>query len=1084
MSADGFEVGHLVRWTLDDGDVVGVIKELDNQRITVEWDDERTPPIFVRKGAAIERVQLPPQVRRRSDDEPGILIEPALGAPRPSWKVALIGQGGVTKVIPESDLRPDDSVGPVGRLLNGKAPGSSRQTNITTATHYLLDQHFNNDLVSLDATRVDVKPHQVSVVHRVVTNYPHRYLLCDEVGLGKTIEAGLILKELRERGLADRVLIIVPPNLRRQWQFELKTKFNETFSILDSGTVRYVRSQGEKGNPFAKFDSVIVSDAWVVGDDWSKQVSECAWDLVIVDEAHHARSKSGKGGTTRLYRLVQRLLDRSLHPDRAALLLTATPMQLDSHELYSLIEILDPALFPSEEHFDEHRRRLPSLSSAVVGLHELSEGETPTDELCHLVASWLGIEPEQVPEFIRRDGVEALSGALAEKHLLSDILIRNRKAVVGGFMPRRAHRWKVRLSDEEQRALDRVEDFVAQGYAAMAEQKDQSIGFLMVAYQKMMASSIAALRDSLAKRRDRLNSGEVSARASTKELRRIARETDDDAEAVLGAAIDLAALNRDEAEELTQLVELLDAIQVDSKADELRRQLRVLREEATVPKVLIFTQFRATQNHLASVLTADGWNVSQFHGQMSVQAKDDAVERFRDDAEPHILISTEAGGEGRNFQFCHLLVNYDLPWNPMRVEQRIGRVDRLGQENIVEIFNFWVEGTIEERVLNVLESRINIFEETVGGLDPILGEAEKDIRKIMMRNRLDRPEVERKVGARLEANVAAARTAEEQLRDLILDTRSFSREIAEQVAGQTSPITSEDQEHFMTRLLASQRTHIKRQGREYHLHFHDPFLSDHEDLFPDGPKRRAVFRPNERTDSEFVEFLALGHPIIDACVGEVTAPSWPGVSGARRLSADGVVAPGSGWLFVWQVTVPDLRARSELIPVFVNDLGHVEDEVGAHLVERAVRADEEESIDQSDISHDTLEVAHESAEHHLGTRLIALEKAARERTSERVEVERSRLEAYYEYRIAAAHERRAGTMSTVERLRASDDTGDHKILPVWEARLAEDELRISSLDEERHDRIRKLDLSLELPADYQLLQVVRVEVVGAPGLGG
>jgi ATP-dependent helicase HepA len=185
-------------------------------------------------------------------------------------------------------------------------------------------------------------------VHRVITNYPHRFLLCDEVGLGKTIEAGMILKELRARGSAERVLVIVPPNLVRQWQFELKSKFNEPFSILNTDTVRYLQeAHAYSGNPFERYDSVIVSSAWVSQPKWAKLAAESAWDMVIVDEAHHARvRRSGvHREETGLYRVVRDLASPDAFSKRAALFLTATPMQLDAGELYTLIEILDPALF-------------------------------------------------------------------------------------------------------------------------------------------------------------------------------------------------------------------------------------------------------------------------------------------------------------------------------------------------------------------------------------------------------------------------------------------------------------------------------------------------------------------------------------------------------------------------------------------------------------------------------------------------------------------------------------------------------------------------------------------------------------------
>ena len=197
---------------------------------------------------------------------------------------------------------------------------------------------------------------------------------------------------------------------------------------------------------------------------------------------------------------------------------------------------------------------------------------------------------------------------------------------------------------------------------------------------------------------------------------------------------------------------------------------------------------------------------------MSSVEKDRAVEDFRNADGPRILISTEAGGEGRNFQSCHVLVNYDLPWNPMKVEQRIGRVDRIGQDHTVSICNLWVKDTVEERVLDVLERRIRVFEETVGGLDPILGDTETDIRKIMRLAGEKRDESLEEFGRQLEDQVRSAQDPEEKLGDFIMDTKSYRRELAERIAGQPPPIKSYDLDVFISQLLSDARTYIRQTG--------------------------------------------------------------------------------------------------------------------------------------------------------------------------------------------------------------------------------------------------------------------------------
>jgi SNF2 family DNA or RNA helicase len=230
-------------------------------------------------------VELAGMVKRLSTGSVGLVHRLATSIP-PRWEVLFEGR---LVIVAEADLRPHVLDDPRSRLLDGRF-GSARQFALAvTARRYEIEE-LTNDLISLGEARVDIKAHQVSVVHRVITNYPHRFLLCDEVGLGKTIEAGMILKELRARGGAQRCLVVAPPSILRQWQFELKTKFNETFSIINSDTVRYLRSaQGIEGNPFEFHDSAIVSSSWIAAPQWARLAAEVSWDMVIVDEAHHAR---------------------------------------------------------------------------------------------------------------------------------------------------------------------------------------------------------------------------------------------------------------------------------------------------------------------------------------------------------------------------------------------------------------------------------------------------------------------------------------------------------------------------------------------------------------------------------------------------------------------------------------------------------------------------------------------------------------------------------------------------------------------------------------------------------------------------
>ena len=330
-------------------------------------------------------------------------------------------------------------------------------------------------------------------------------------------------------------------------------------------------------------------------------------------------------------------------------------------------------------------------------------------------------------------------------------------------------------------------------------------------------------------------------------------------------------------------------------------------------------------------------------------------------------------------QFCHLLVNYDLPWNPMKVEQRIGRVDRIGQTQPISIFNLWVKDTVEERVLDILENRIRLFEETVGGLDPILGDAdniEVDIQKIMRTAEDNLDAVLADFDRQTEESIRASREAGEQLGDFIMDTKSFRREIAERISGQTSPVDNDNFEKFIWRLLADVRTYISQSGDIFDLTFHNDFLEVHQrQLFVGGPRMKAVLRPDRRTDAEDVEFMVFGHRVIDTIVGQVLAEDYEGTTGTRRIVGDGELAATSGWLFQYQFTTSGVREVETLEAVFVSDGEEVSEKTGRQLVQQACRFDKEESIDPYRIP-DNLDNIEPQATSYANSRQQALKSEA------------------------------------------------------------------------------------------------------------
>jgi ATP-dependent helicase HepA len=1066
----------LVRHEMEDG--WGVVLRIEPGRITVLFDGENEPRLFT-DSARLSRVEFRAgsHVVRVDNQRRGRIIG-AVDGPLPRWHV-IFNIDDPSVELDEGALRPDESLDPYERVLEGKLPGGIRETLVATVAHYLWHENNNNDLVSLDAARVDLKPHQVSVVHRVVSTPPHRFLLCDEVGLGKTIEAAMIIKELRAREQADRVLIIVPANLTRQWQFELKSKFNETFAILNTNTVRALQVDGTGENPFLRMNSVIVSESWISSPQWAKLVAEVHWDMVVVDEAHHARHHAS-GGETQLYRVVRDLTDAAQYPDRSVLFLTATPLQLNSHELYSLVEMLDPTLFPSEAAFNGYRQAMSQLNEVANIVRVTDDLSALPEAVVNNLSRWLGENVDQVKADLAGGERDEILDRLGRQHRLTEILIRNRKATISGFMPRIATQWIVELTAEEKLVIEAIEDFIEEGHRRAQTSRSNAIGFLMTSYQKMMASSLKTVGYSLRGRIERLRGAPPDEERRIEDSRALLDDLDLDEDVDLPDEAESVGSERErEITEINRILTLLDRIDLDSKAKALVEHLRLLRNEP-VPKVLIFTEYLETQRQLAQLLENEGWGVNIFRGGLSSQQKDAAVEGFRTGAGPQVLISTEAGAEGRNFQFCHMLVNYDLPWNPMSVEQRIGRIDRIGQAHPVLIFNFCVKGSIEERVLNVLASRINLFEATVGGLDPILGEVATDIREIMKRAREERPDEIDRLGDRLEADVKAARAANDRLQDFIMDVRGYNREIAERILGQESPIDAAKQEWFMKTLLAVHRTYIERDDveSEWRLVFHDPFLGNHPDLFKSeiDRTRRVVFRSDERPDSDYVQYFAFGHPVVDAALRDVMTPRWSGSVGARTIKGDSQLPPSKGWLFLHIVEVPDLRPRTIFLPTFVDDFGVHVDGLGLQLVHRALSGLTELGALIDDEAINAIKRAKVVVDEIKDSVIADVSQQLVSSARERIDKEVVRLEAYYAARKEASEERIAATRRTIEEIEASGDEQRMRILPAWKKRLEGDEMRKAKFEVERQRRLMGLDALRNPVCSARLVQAVRVVV--------
>ena len=484
--------------------------------------------------------------------------------------------------------------------------------------HLDLVQGFDELLCLPHLVGVEPLWHQIETVRKVLRQFRGRVLLADEVGLGKTVEAGMVLKEYALRGMANRVLVVTPASLVGQWQEELAGKFGLDFATTYEAGVR------EDPAAFWRQPRIIASIATARRREHLELLAAEQFDLVIVDEAHHLRDRASTS-----WKLVDALQKRFL------LLLSATPVQNDLVELYNLLTLLKPGIFKSLKEF-----RAAYMTPG--------KPRHPAN-----------------PDSLRQ--------------LMRGAMIRNTRAVVALKLPRRhATTIRVEPAPEEREA-----------YAALVE-----------AARKLAVDGGGSGRQRLVLHH-LLGAGGSSPAAALRAIGRIREERPRDAEwkalAEKYGGIDVAAKE-------VALIEL-----IERNPDE---------------KKLIFVNARETFEHLAQRLEAAGIGFARFDGSMSGPEKDAAIVCFREDAA--VLLCTQSGGEGRNIQFCNTLINYDLPWNPMAIEQRIGRIDRIGQNREVFIFNLVSRGTIEEQLLGLLEEKIAMFELVVGEVGAILGSLEEE----------------------------------------------------------------------------------------------------------------------------------------------------------------------------------------------------------------------------------------------------------------------------------------------------------------------------------------------------------------------
>ncbi len=512
-----------------------------------------------------------------------------------------------------------------------------------------------DELICLDQLGFTPFDYQTRAAQIMLRRFRGRGMFCDEVGLGKTIEAGLVIKEYLARNIVKRLMVVTPASLVEQWREELAVKFGLTgFATTADAEFRAAGSDA-----WEKFPLLIASLATARRAEHRARLSQIPFDMVVLDEAHHLKNRNSAS-----WKFVNELQRKYI------LMLTATPVENNLDELYNLITLLKPGQLKTPREF---RRQF-----VVSGDPRLPKNR----------------------------------GQLRE--LLGDVMVRHTRSQVNiNLPPRQANTVRLNLSEEEAEFYKAVSDCVRELLAPTGVQSLQTLEQNQETLRQAQGESLQSEQSATIRQTDRF---------ALLTLQREIGSSPKAAEATLRSLGNRIA-DEEHRGRLLDLAERTTQIHTWAKAEAMEKLLQtILRDPAE--KIIIFTHFRRTLEKLAELLQKMGVDFVQYHGEMDMPSKNQAIADFESRA--NVLLSTEAAGEGRNLQFCRTMINFDIPWNPMRIEQRVGRIHRVGQTRDVRIYNLSARGTVEDYLLEILDQKLNMFELVIGEMDMILGQIEDE----------------------------------------------------------------------------------------------------------------------------------------------------------------------------------------------------------------------------------------------------------------------------------------------------------------------------------------------------------------------
>jgi superfamily II DNA or RNA helicase len=878
--------------------------------------------------------------------------------------------------------------------------------------------HRQDRFVALENNRIDIAPHQVKAAHQILTSYDHRYLIGDEVGLGKTIEAAIVIQELAARGQADRVLIVAPAPLTTQWQEELREKFDTNYVIYDRDYVEAKRDAYPAENVWSHEDRIITSIDFAKQDDVRsalKNVQE-EWDIALFDESHHLTARrEGKRGIDRTdrYKVGEAVSETS----DGLLFLTGTPHNGKRDQFYFMISLLDPYRFR-----DEHDVNKEGLKDLMI--RRLKD------------------------KMYNKDGTPMFP----EKNIQT--------------LP-------VEFTPQERELYEDITEYITEHYNLASQEENDAAGFAMVLYQKRLVSSIYAIQQSLRNRMESIKAGGADLGDLSELTKSLLDEYRDNPELLteaqrerveeeLGAAA--ASGDPDKIEQELEMVRDLynqaKAIKVDSKAERLREYVDGILEEDPDEKILIFTEYTDTLEYLKGQVFGDR-DIAEIYGDLSQTQRQQQFEKFEGPA--NVMLATDAAREGLNLQFAHIMVNYDLPWNPTRIDQRIGRLHRYGQDETVEIRNLFFKDTRESIILERLLEKIDEIEETLGMSSDVLGLVLEDVdleEQIM--SALARGENPEQVVDDLETIVEEQEEAVRRVDDELLirdkfDLSKEDRDVLDIVKESAEDTVSEADVAYLVRTVCQEFgggiKNVRPGPADDGGDVFDLVVPDQ--LTGNDVKRRydgATFDRENALADESLEFITLDHSVVRAMMAYCLDTDAIGGQAAVLTGGENLETPGLlchyriGYLSGTGDTVTE-----ELVQVYVTPDGttRVEDiDTTGGLPSSAV--DGHPSISAISSQAETLLSKADDVAWELIDDLAKEARADRERE---VRIRREHAQNYFKYRMEDLEER-------IDQFKKRDRAGED-----MRAVLAKHQSQLAELREKKNAEMARLENEKQVVPD-------------------